>query len=159
VTAPDPVQAVQATRVAHLPPAGPSALRRAHGALLEHVAAEALAGLWWFPPLRRGRVESGLLAAALDPAADPTASADKAPAASPSPQHILVTLAWSQRETGQGPVFEAHFREEGEAPADRLPRILGGVARRMDEGLGDPRYLEAAGDPARVDAWLEELES
>lgn len=140
------------TRQAHLPPTGPSAARRAYGALQEHTSPEALAALWWFPPLRRGRVESGLLAASVQPLATPAAEAEEAT------QRILVTVAWSLRETGQGPVFEAHFREEGEAPADRLPRILGGVARRMDEGLGDPRYLEAAGDPALLDAWIEELE-
>lgn len=84
-----------------------------------------------------------------------TRPADPDPA---SPRRILVTLAWTLRETGQGPIFDAQFREEGEAPADRLPRILGGVARRMDEALGDPRYLALFADPAALNAWIEELE-
>jgi hypothetical protein len=157
---------------------GPSAPRRALEALLEHRSPEAITALWWFPPLQRGRLESGLLAAALRQPeegvlaeAGSSASADSevapAPAESipspvtipaPTPRRILVTLAWTLRETGKGPVFESQFREEGEAPADSLPRILGGVARRMDEALGNPRYLEQGADPAARNAWIEELE-
>jgi hypothetical protein len=131
-------------------PGVPEAEGRALAELLSRVPAERVDALWRFPPLRRGRRESGLLAAALlpDPEVPPEAPA----------RHTLVTLAWRAEETGKGVTFEVAFEEEGAAPPELLPRVMTGVTRRMDEAAGEPRYLSVGGDPALLDALREELE-
>jgi hypothetical protein len=128
-------------------PGVPEAEGRALAELLQHVPAPRVDGLWRFPPLRKGRRESGLLAASVLPETDPEA-----------PRRILVTLAWRAEETGRGVNFETAFLEEGEAPPDRLPRVMAGVVRRMDEAAGEPRYLSVGGDPEPLRDLMRELE-
>jgi hypothetical protein len=142
-----------------VPEAGPRALAE----LLARVPAERIDGVWRFPPLRKGRKESGLLVAALY-LSDPEALSPENPSPvtldsdDPRARRILVTLAWRATETGKGVEFEAHFQEEGEAPVDRLPRVMEGVARRMDEGAGIPHYLFVGGNPNRIDTLRKDLE-
>ncbi|TVP42269.1 MAG: hypothetical protein EA350_16610 [Gemmatimonadales bacterium] len=135
-------------------PGVPEAEFRALNELLARVPAERVDGLWRFPPLRKGRKESGLLAAGIFPAA-----AGDTPAADPAAgRRVLVTLSWRAEETGKGVEFESTFQEEGEAPPDRLPRVMAGVVRRMDEATGEPRYLSVAGDAHLLQALLKDLE-
>jgi len=143
VTRPPPRPVLEVDR----DPGVPEAEGRALAELLVHVPAERVDGLWRFPPLRKGRRESGLLAAGVLPASDPDAS-----------RRILVTLAWRAEETGKGVTFETTFAEEGEAPSDRLPRVMAGVVRRMDEAAGEPRYLPVGGDPEPLRALMRDLE-
>jgi hypothetical protein len=131
-------------------PGVPGAEGSAVEALLARVPAERIDALWHFPPIRKGRREQGLLAAGLLPD-------DAGDGGGGDERRVLVTLAWRAEETGKGTDFEVRFQEEGEAPRDRLPRVMAGVARRMDEGAGDPRYLSVGGNAATLDALIEEL--
>lgn len=99
--------------------------------------------LWVFPPVRRGRREHGLLVVSL---------------VSPGERRTLVTLRYQAEETGRGITFESHLREEGEAPPDRLPRIMEGVVRRSEVEGGDPREVRVEGDPESFESWLGEAE-
>jgi len=149
-------------------PGVPEAEFRALTDLLAQVPAERVDGLWRFPPLRKGRKESGLLAAGVfpaDAAAETEAAADDAAegtdaagVAGPAGRRVLVTLSWRAEETGKGVTYESTFLEEGEAPPDRLPRVMAGVVRRMDEATGEPRYLPVAGDAELLRALLKDLE-
>lgn len=125
-------------------PGVPDAMARAIRALEARVEAQFVDRLWLFPPLRTGRRETGVVAAGCFIAGDE--------------RRLLVTLAYRAEETGKGISFESHFQEEGEAPRDRLPRIMAGVVHRMDGTPGDPRTVELAGDPAAFRAVLQELD-
>jgi hypothetical protein len=48
--------------------------------------------------------------------------------------------------------------EEGEAPPDRLPRVMQGVARRSEIDLGEPRTVEIAGDPGKFQELMDEFD-
>jgi hypothetical protein len=133
-------------------PGVPEAEFRALTDLLAQVPAERVDGLWRFPPLRKGRKESGLLAAGVFPGGGAADAADDAG------RRVLVTLSWRAEETGKGVTYESTFLEEGEAPPDRLPRVMAGVMRRMDEATGEPRYLPVAGDAELLRALLKDLE-
>ncbi len=139
-------------------PGVPEAEGRALQELLARIPAARIDGLWRFPPLRRGRRESGLLAAGVfPPERSPEGPAGASVGLDPD-RRILVTLAWRAEETGQGVRFEPRFAEEGEAPPDRLPRVMAGVVRRMDEASGEPRYLEVGGDEAVLRTLLEDVD-
>lgn len=135
------------TRPTYLPDEGddpgvPEALGRAVAELVERVGPGALDVLWIFPPLRKGRRERGVLAAGCGPGPE---------------RQTLVTLAWTAEETGKGVAFEVRFAEEGEAPPDRLPRIMEGVVRRAREVPGTPERVELSGEPDRVRSLLRGL--
>ncbi len=124
-------------------PGVPDAVARALRALESQVGTPRLDRLWIFPPLRNGRRETGVLAAGCYTDSD---------------RRLLVTLAYRSEETGKGIAFESTFQEEGEAPADRLPRIMEGVVRRLDGGAGDPRSIRVEGDPATFRQIVQELD-
>lgn len=124
-------------------PGVPDAVARALRALESQVGAPRLDRLWIFPPLRNGRRETGVVAAGCY---------------TESPRHLLVTLAYRSEETGKGVAFESTFQEEGEAPADRLPRIMEGVVRRLDGGAGNPRSARVDGDPDAFREIVQELD-
>ncbi len=124
-------------------PGVPEALPRALQALGAKVGAQAMDRLWLFPPLRNGRKETGVVAAGCY-----TEGAAR----------LLVTLAYRAEETGKGIAFESTFQEEGEAPRDRLPRIMAGVVQRMENPPGEPRMVELAGRADVLQALLAELD-
>ncbi len=126
-------------------PGVPEALPRAVKALAEAVDPARLETLWLFPPLRNGRKETGVLAAGC-----------RVPEAG---RQVLVTVAYRAEETGKGVEFDTAIHEEGEAPGDRLPRIMSGVVRRMDGAGGDPRRFDLDGDVDRFQDLLHELEA
>lgn len=126
-------------------PGVPEALPRAVRALGQVVDPRRLRTLWLFPPLKNGRKETGVLAAGCE-VSDPA-------------RQVLVTLAYRAEETGQGVEFDTVIHEEGEAPRDRLPRIMSGVVRRMDGAGGDPRRFDLEGDTARFKELVAELEA
>jgi hypothetical protein len=143
-------------------PGVPEAEVRALRELLTRVPPERLHGLWRFPPLRRGRRESGLMAAGVYPSeeGEPPGGGEPGTDGRQEPDRlVLVTLAWRAEETGKGVVFEPRFAEEGEAPPDRLPRVMAGVVRRMDEATGEPRYLSVGGDAATLRTLMEEMDT
>lgn len=141
-------------------PGVPEAEFRALTDLLARVPAGFVDGLWRFPPRRKGRRESGLLAAGVFPdgGGDVERTGETMGEERSAGRRVLVTLSWRAEETGKGVTFESTFQEEGEAPPDRLPRVMAGVVRRMDEATGEPRYLPVAGDAEILRALLKELE-
>ncbi len=96
--------------------------------------------VWLFPPLVRGRREWGLVAVSRltnDPS-----------------RRELLTGRYSAELTGGGVVFRPEVISEGEAPPERLPRIMDGVVRRSGLHLGLPREVEIRGDPLRFERLL-----
>lgn len=116
---------------------------RALRELARRISPDRLDRIWVFPPFRNGRKETGVVAAGCYTAGE---------------RHLLVTLAYRAEETGEGITFEVSVREEGEAPADRLPRIMTGVLRRLRDEPGDPETHEIAGSAARFRQVVEELD-
>ena len=118
-----------------VPEAGGLAVRY----LRDHVAPHRIQHLWFFPPLRQGRRETGLLTASLTPLEGP------------EDRRVLVTVRYAAEATGKGVRMEPAFREEGEAPLDRIPRVIRGVLQRSDVAPGEPEEVVVAGDPAVLD--------
>jgi hypothetical protein len=120
-------------------PGVPGALGEALRRLTDRMPPERVDRLWIFPPIRKGRRESGLLAASCFAGSD---------------RRLLVTLAYRAEETGSGIAFDASFQEEGEAPDDRLPRVIEGVIQRSGEQLGEPRSVDLGGVPEALEDLL-----
>jgi hypothetical protein len=100
--------------------------------------------LWVFPPLIVGRRERGLVAASCF-------AADGA--------RRLYTAPYSAERTGTGLTVENGIAEEGQAPADRLPRVMQGVVRRSGIDLGEPRMVKIDGNPDNLRALLSEFDA
>jgi hypothetical protein len=141
--------------MANSDPGVPEALPRALRHLAEHLGPRSLDRLWIFPPLRKGRRESGLIAAGCF---NREAGQDGEGEEAGKERRRLVTLAYRAEETGKGVTFEPIVQEEGEAPDDRLPRVIEGVVQRSGEEHGEPRPVPLGGDPQALEALLEELE-
>ncbi len=120
----------------------PGAVAEALRLLRDRVRPEQLDRVWIFPPLVEGRTESGLVAAGCFAGGD---------------RRILVTLSYRAEESGRGIAFQSSIREEGEAPRDRLPRVMEGVVRRAGKGLGAPRSVSLEGDPEALEALMRDL--
>ncbi len=120
----------------------PEALERALRRLGEEVDPAAIDRIWLFPPLVRGRRERGVMAVSCFAEAD---------------RRRLLTLAWKAEESGKGVAFESVLQEEGEAPRERIPRVIDGVVRRADAALGAPRSVEVGGDPGVFEELLQSL--
>ena len=119
----------------------PSAVAEALRQLRDRLPSEQLDRVWIFPPLADGRKESGVVAAGYFAGED---------------RRVLVTLSYRAEETGGGITFEASFREEGEAPKDRLPRVIEGVVERSGIGLGTPHASTLNGDAGALEELIEE---
>lgn len=124
-------------------PGVPEAVPRTLVLLRDRVGAEALDRLWIFPPLVRGRKEWGLIAASCF---------------AEDGRRRLVTARYVAERTGRGLTFEPDVSEEGLAPQDRFPRIVGGVVDRAESELGDPREVELEGDPGKFEALMDEFD-
>jgi hypothetical protein len=126
-------------------PGVPEALPTALGELRARVDPATMDRLWLFPPLRRGRRERGLVAVSvfLDGEA----------------RRRLLTAAYSGERSGLDLKVASTVTEEGDAPPEFLPRVMEGVVRRAGEGLGEPREFEIAGEVARFESLLDDLEN
>lgn len=124
---------------ANADPGVPEASAFAVRHLREQVDPERVQHLWFFPPLRQGRRETGLLAASL------------APEDGSDERRILVTVRYTAEATGKGIKIEPALREEGEAPPDRIPRVIRGVLQRSDVAPGEPREIPVGGDVGVLD--------
>jgi hypothetical protein len=121
-----------------VPGAAAEAVRRLGG----RIPPERLDRIWIFPPVVTGRREQGILAAGCF---------------SDGEGRVLVTLSYQAEETGKGMTFLETYREQGEAPPDRLPGVMQGVSVRAGaEGPG-PRCVKLEGDPARFAALVADL--
>lgn len=114
----------------------PGALAEALALLRRRIPAERLDRVWIFPPLVDGRSESGVVAAGCF---------------GEGGRRDLVTVSYRARETGRGVSFTPVFAEQGTAPAESLPRVIAGVARRAGAGFGDPGLTRLGGDPGAFD--------
>ncbi len=123
-------------------PGVPEAIPRTLRELERRLVVASIDLLWIFPPLIRGRREWGLVAASCF-------EGMKA--------RRLVTARYSARRTGRGLYLEARCVDQGVAPADRLPRVMEGVARRAPTPLGGPRVVEVGGDSAVFDAYMKDF--
>jgi len=114
----------------------PDAVGRVLLGIRDRVGPEKIDRVWIFPPLIRGRKEWGLVAVS-GLTGDPL-------------QRTLYTARYSAELTSTGTSLEFGVTVEGEAPPDRLPRVMDGVARRSDLQLGEAREYQIGGDPGRL---------
>ena len=109
--------------------------------LTQRIPPEQLDRIWIFPPFADGRSESGVVAAGCFAGGD---------------RRTLVTLSYRAEETGQGVTFRPSFQEEGEAPRDRLPRVMEGVVERSGTEFGSPSSIALGGDPKKLEGLIRE---
>jgi hypothetical protein len=121
----------------------PEAIPRTLQMMARRLGESEIDRLWVFPPLIVGRKERGLVAASCF-------TEDGA--------RRLYTAAYSAERTGTNLSVEHGIAEEGQAPPDRLPRVMQGVVRRSEIDLGEPRMVEIAGDPVKLRALLDEFD-
>jgi hypothetical protein len=126
-------------------PGVPEALPATLRMLGEKVGVTEIDRLWIFPPLIRGRREWGLVAASVYTGQDE--------------RRRLLSLAYVAERTGQGLSVVHDLDEQGEAPPDRLPRVMDGVVRRGGEEMGEPREVVLEGATGTFDELLKEFES
>lgn len=127
-------------------------------AVLEGVARYLPTGsldeLWIFPPRRSGEIESVVLVAtAFVP--------DDAERRRILTAHLTARrdeLRKAARKRGAKPV-EPIVVEQGEAPADRIGRVVDGVMRRLDEELAalPPRPVRIGGEESRWEELIAEI--
>lgn len=120
----------------------PDAVGRVLREIRSRVGGDRIDRVWIFPPLIRGRREWGLVAVS-----GLTGHPDR---------RTLFTARYSAELTGKGVTVEIDVGEEGDAPPDRLPRVMDGVVRRSDLQLGEAREVEVLGDTERFVALLTE---
>ena len=123
-------------------PGVPEALPRAVKSVVERLGVESVDRLWLFPPLTRGRRESGLVAVSKFA----------------GERRLLFTAPYTAERTGRGLYMDTSFREQGECPPDSLPRVMDGVDRRSGDDLGDPREVAIGGDVAAFDHLMDEFD-
>ncbi len=121
-------------------PGVPEALPRALKTVVERLSSRAIDRLWIFPPLISGRKEWGLVAASCF---------------HHDGGRKLITARYSAERTGKGLYFDFRLLDEGVAPADRLPRVMEGVAKRGPQPLGSPRLVEVGGGAEAFESLME----
>ena len=124
-------------------PGVPEAIPRTLQMMVRRLGESEIDRLWVFPPLIVGRKERGLVAASCF-------TEDGA--------RRLYTATYSAERTGTSLSVENGIAEEGQAPPDRLPRVMQGVVRRSEIDLGEPRMVEIAGDLVKLRALLDEFD-
>jgi hypothetical protein len=114
----------------------PDAVGRVLQGIRDRLDGDRIDQIWIFPPLIRGRREWGLVAVSgltRDPG-----------------RRTLLTARYSAELRGSGGNLEYEVQVEGDAPPDRLPRVMDGVVRRSNLRLGDPRRVDIRGDRERL---------
>ena len=124
-------------------PGVPEAIPRTLQMMARRLGEREIDRFWVFPPLIVGRKERGLVAASCF---------------TEEGARRLYTAPYSAERTGAGLSVENGIAEEGQAPPDRLPRVMQGVVRRSEIDLGEPRMVEIAGDPEKLRALLDEFD-
>lgn len=120
----------------------PDAVGRVLAEIRNRLGEDRIDRVWIFPPLIRGRREWGLVAVS--------------GLTSRSDRRTLFTARYLAELTGKGVTVEIDVGEEGDAPPDRLPRVMDGVARRSDLHLGEAREVDVSGDADRFTVLLAE---
>jgi hypothetical protein len=111
----------------------------------DRLGVQDLDRVWIFPPLVKGRKEWGLVAVSYRGLG--------------YEQRTIYTARYVAELTGTGVSFESEMASEGTAPADRLSRVMDGVARRSELRLGDPRVVRISGSAAEFSALLQDYPS
>ena len=130
-------------------PGVPEALPRTLRMVVDRLGAERIDRLWIFPPLIRGRREWGLVAASVYSDSGGSDGTEK---------RRLHTAVYTAERTGQGLVVSNELHEQGEAPSDRLPRVMSGVVHRSPEELGEPREVKIEGAADAIAALMNEFD-
>ena len=125
-------------------PGVPEAIPRTLQMVARRLGESEIDRLWVFPPLISGRKERGLVAVSCF-------GEDGA--------RRLYTAPYVAERTGTTLTVEHSIAEEGQAPSDRLPRVMQGVVRRSEIDLGEPRTIEIAGDAEKLKALLNEFDA
>ncbi len=125
-------------------PGVPEALPRALAEARRRFGAEKMDRLWVFPPIRRGRRERGLVAVSTFLEGEE--------------RRCVITLAYTAERTGKGLTLEHVFHEEGDAPAELLPRVMEGVVRRAGNAYGEPREVEIDMSAEKYQELLDEFD-
>lgn len=73
-------------------------------------------------------------------------------------RRTLFSAHYTAERTGTGLHLDVTVREQGEAPPDRLPRVMDGVVRRSGDDLGEPREVEIGGDVDRFETLMDEFD-
>ncbi len=140
-------------------PVEPPALHVALEAVAAEIPASAVDDLWIFAPRRSAGVETGVLVLALFADA-PTDPAPVGPPRDPNARRRILTAQYTAERDRRGRLHVRHaLVEHGAAAPGRMPRVIEGVLRRMDESLPaqPPRHEHIEGDPIRWAALLEVL--
>lgn len=122
----------------------PTPLQALLHSLAKRVSVERIDQVWLFPPRQSSRSESALVVAAAFNGGDD--------------RRRVLTARYVVRKQEKGASsIEESVVEHAVAPADRLPRVIDGVVRRLDDELADltPRHESIGGDAGR---WQELLE-
>jgi hypothetical protein len=125
-------------------PGVPEALPRTLRMLGEKVGLARIDRLWIFPPLIRGRREWGLVAASVYTGWDD--------------RRRLLSAPYVAERTGQGLSVVHDLEEQGEAPPDRLPRVMEGVVHRAGEEMGEPREVVIEGSAEIFEELMKEFD-
>lgn len=127
-------------------PGVPEALPRTLVRVRNELGVETMDRIWVFPPIRRGRKESGLVVASLHLDED-------------AGRRRLVTVSYTAERRGLDLTVESNVTEEGAAPPDMLPRVMEGVVRRAGEDHTDAREVAIEREPERYEELLGEFDA
>ena len=125
-------------------PGVPEAIPRTLQMMVRRLGESDIDRLWVFPPLIVGRKERGLVVASCFTGGG---------------ARRLYTAPYTAERTGTGLSVENDIADEGQAPPDRLTRVMQGVVRRSEIDLGEPKMVEIAGDPEKLKALLDEFDA
>ena len=125
-------------------PGVPEAIPRTLRMMARRLGESEIDRLWVFPPLIIGRKERGLVVASCFTSGG---------------ARRLYTASYAAERTGTSLSVENGIVDEGQAPPDRLARVMQGVVRRSEIDLGEPRMVEIAGDPEKLRALLDEFDA
>lgn len=102
------------------------------------VALERVDRAWVFPPRRRGDLETGLVVLSL---LGESADAE-------APREVMTVRYEHRAGAGKKEADVRSSASHGWAPAERVPRVIAGVLRRLGEEGEDPEVVEVGGDAA-----------
>ena len=125
-------------------PGVPEAIPRTLQMMVRRLGESEIDRLWVFPPLIVGRKERGLVVASCFTSGG---------------ARRLYTASYTAERTGTSLSVESGIADEGQAPPERLARVMQGVVRRSEIDLGEPRMVEIAGDPEKLRALLDEFDA
>ncbi len=126
-------------------PGVPEAVPRTLSEIADRLDVAMMDRVWVFPPLKRGRKESGLVVVSLHMDDD-------------TERRRLVTISYAAERRGLELMLDSTYTEEGQAPPDMLPRVMEGVVRRAGEDHTAAREVEVERTPELFQDLLDEFD-